>query len=80
VTHRYWPLLLAAWVLLGLRPSTGQSQITPEQADQLRNVLGNRIEALTILGGDFGLSDGHYLSTEPNALGGPASRTELSVS
>ena len=80
MTHRYWLLLLAALVLLGLRPSTGQSQITPEQADQLRNVLGNRIEALTILGGDFGLSDGHYRSTEPNALGGPSSRTELSVS
>jgi hypothetical protein len=46
-------------------PNTGFGQITPDVADQVRAVLENRIEALTILGGDFGLSDGVFRSQEP---------------
>jgi len=42
-------------------------------------MLGNRIEALTILGGDFGLSDGHYKSTATSMFPGGPSSTELSV-
>ena len=61
-------------------PGIVRSQITPEQANQLRSTLGARIEALTILGGDFGLSGGHFTSTESNALTGVSSSTDLSVS
>jgi hypothetical protein len=43
-------------------PSTGFGQITPDVADQVRAGLENRIEALSILGGDFGLSDGTFRS------------------
>jgi hypothetical protein len=52
-----------ASLLAGLLPDVGQCQITPEQAQQLRSAIATRIEALTILGGDFGLSDGTFRST-----------------
>ncbi len=42
-----------------------------------RNVIGARVEAMTILGGDFGLSDGNIHST--GALGGMASDVDTSV-
>jgi hypothetical protein len=51
-------------IVLGLLPGMAQSQVTPEQTQQLRNAIGTRVEALTILGGDFGLSDGSFKSTE----------------
>jgi hypothetical protein len=47
-------------VLLGLLPCGAQCQITPSQADSIRNAIGSRVEALTILGGDFGLAGGSY--------------------
>jgi hypothetical protein len=54
---------LVASLILGLRPETAESQISSAQTRQLRNSIGTRIEALTILGGDFGLSDGSLKST-----------------
>jgi hypothetical protein len=42
-----------------------------------RNVIGARVEAMTILGGDFGLSDGNFHST--GSLGGEASDVDTSV-
>ena len=70
---------MIACALLGLGPGTGRTQITPQEASQLKAALGNRVEALTILGGDFGLSDGRYKSTlgEEPLAGRPNS--ELSV-
>jgi hypothetical protein len=53
----------AAFVVAGWLPHVAQCQITPQQADQIRNSMSHRIEALTILGGDFGLSDGTFRST-----------------
>jgi hypothetical protein len=44
-------------------PRPARCQITPDQITQLRNVIGDRIEALTILGGDFGLAGGTFRST-----------------
>ena len=70
---------LIACVLLGLRPGTGNAQISPQQADQLRAALGNRVEALTILGGDFGLSDGRYKTTGANEPLANRPNTDLSV-
>jgi hypothetical protein len=49
--------------LLGLLPGGGECQITPEQASQVRNAIGNRVEALTILGGDYGIAAASFRST-----------------
>jgi hypothetical protein len=46
-------------------PSTAFGQITPEVANQIRAGIEDRIEALTILGGDFGLSSGTFRSHQP---------------
>ncbi len=76
--HRYLCLAIA-WLIFGSMPDVGRSQITTQEATQLRTMLGDRIEALTILGGDFGLSDGHYKSTATSEFPGGPSSTELSV-
>lgn len=46
-----------------LLPLPVWSQITPGQAEQLRTGINDRIEALTILGGDYLLGGGHFHST-----------------
>ncbi|HEX3838560.1 MAG TPA: hypothetical protein VHW25_16480 [Steroidobacteraceae bacterium] len=43
-------------------PMSAIGQIAPGVADQFRASLENRIEALTIFGGDYGLSDGSFRS------------------
>ena len=48
---------------LSLVPGTGRGQITSEQANQIRAGIEDRIEALTILGGDFGLASGVFRSS-----------------
>ena len=50
-------------LLVGSLPSAAQCQITPEATSQIRNVIGERIEALTVLGGDSGLAAGNFRST-----------------
>jgi hypothetical protein len=52
----------AAWVLIALLPCAARCQISPNQANEIRTGIENRVEALTILGGDFGLSDGSFRS------------------
>jgi hypothetical protein len=52
-----------AAVLVSLVPVSGTCQITPEQASQIRNAIGNRVEALTILGGDYGIAAANFRST-----------------
>lgn len=67
-------------MLLALAPCVGRSQITPQEANQLRTTLGTRIEALTILGGDFGLSDGRYTSSSSSSpFPGNPTHTDISV-
>jgi hypothetical protein len=70
---------MIACALLGFGPGTGRTQISPQQASQFRTLLGTRVEALTILGGDFGLSDGHYKSTGSDVFPGTHPDSELSV-
>jgi hypothetical protein len=54
----------AGILILGLLlPLSAQCQITPSQAELLKNGISDRIEALTILGGDYLLGGGHYHST-----------------
>ena len=55
---------LATLLLLGVFSTGAQAQISPAQAALIQNALGARVQALTILGGDFGLSDGNFHSTE----------------
>lgn len=50
-------------LLLGLLPALAQAQFTPAQVSQLQSLIGSRIEALTILGGDYGLAGGSFRST-----------------
>jgi hypothetical protein len=54
---------LAALPLLGAVAAVAQAQISTAQATLIENAIGARVEALTILGGDFGLSDGTFHST-----------------
>jgi hypothetical protein len=54
---------IAATVVAGLLPVGARCQITPAQASQLRDAIGNRIEALTILGGDYGIAAANFRST-----------------
>jgi hypothetical protein len=46
-----------------LLPLSAQGQITPAQAGLLKTGISDRIEALTILGGDYLLGGGHFQST-----------------
>jgi hypothetical protein len=61
---------LAASFLLSVFPISAQAQISPAEAAQIQNAIGARVEALTILGGDFGLSDGTFHSTGALRPGG----------
>ncbi len=40
-----------------------QAALTPAEISDFRNTVGNRIEAATILGGDYGIGGGTYTST-----------------
>lgn len=55
-------LVPLGFLLAGLYPHAARCQITPDQEAQIRSALGNRVEALTILGGDYGLSGGAFRS------------------
>jgi hypothetical protein len=68
---------LAALPLLSAIPGTAQAQVSPAEVAATRSVIGARVEAMTILGGDFGLSDGSFHST--GSLGGMASDVDTSV-
>jgi hypothetical protein len=67
----------AVLVLLSAVPAVAQAQISPTQVAATRNVIGARVEAMTILGGDFGLSDGNFHST--GSLGSMPSDVDTSV-
>jgi hypothetical protein len=61
-------LLAVASSLLGLLPRAAECRFTSDQIQQARSALNSRIEALTILAGDFGLSGGSFSSITPNVL------------
>jgi hypothetical protein len=54
---------LAALLSLSAVPTGAQAQISSAQANLIESAIGARVEALTILGGDFGLSDGNFHSS-----------------
>lgn len=55
--------LAASLLLTALLPASALAQISPAQVTSVLNVTGARVDALTILGADFGLSDGNFYST-----------------
>jgi hypothetical protein len=61
------PLANFVLLVMGL-PGATVAQITPEVVNQTRAVVQDRIVALTILGGDYGLSSGFYRLHGPMAL------------
>lgn len=65
-------LTLAAAALLSTLPVAARAQITANQAALLQNFIGPRVDALTILGGDFGLSDGEFHSRQGRTSGAAA--------
>jgi hypothetical protein len=58
-----------------LLPAGARCQITPEEASQIRNAIGSRIEALTILGGDYGIAAADFRSTGKIQFGESADAT-----
>ena len=68
-----WIVAATGSAVAGLLPGPAACQLAPDQVNTIRSAIGSRIEALTILGGDFALADGRYTFT-----GG--STTELDVS
>ena len=48
---------VAYWLLVAVPV---HAQLTQDQINAFRNVVGNRVEAATILGGDYGVSGGAY--------------------
>ena len=69
----------AALVLLALLPCAARCQITTHQANDIRTGIENRVEALTILGGDFGLSDGNFSSRARLRPGSASANVETHV-
>jgi len=59
----------AALILSALLPPAAHSQITPAQTNQIKRATGNRVEAMTILGGDFGLAGGTFNFTANSDVG-----------
>lgn len=54
---------LAALLLLAALSARTEAQVPTGQVTLIENAIGARVEALTILGGDFGLSDGNFHSS-----------------
>ena len=53
-----------SWLVLA--PLGSLAQLTPAQIDDLQNVAADRVEAFTVLGGDYGVAGGTYI---PDASG-----------
>lgn len=53
-------------LLVALSALRAHAQLSPGEISQLRNAIGNRIEAATILGGDFGVSGASFSGNTAN--------------
>lgn len=49
-----------------LAGTTARAQIPPDVVNQIKDVAGNRVEALTVLGGDYGASSGSFKADRSN--------------
>jgi hypothetical protein len=61
----------ALWLMTG---TPAGAQLTQDQINDFRNTIGNRVEAATILGGDYGVGGGAYNS------GSGGNNVDLSIS
>jgi len=52
--------LFGILIFLGLMTVTVHAQVTPAEVRQLQDAIGNRVEAVTILGGDYSAAGGIY--------------------
>ncbi len=68
------PGVMIAAGSLTLAPGPAAAQLTPGQVAEYRSIVGNQVEAITILGGDYGASGASFRTT-----GGPE-HTELDLS
>ena len=69
VVNRAWSVsALTVTSVLGLLPRIAAGQFTAEQMTQVQRVASNRVEALTIIGGDFGLPGGSFSFTSLSPL------------
>jgi hypothetical protein len=48
--------------------ASARAQLPPDEVNALRNMIGNRIEATTILGGDFGVSGASISGNNDNGM------------
>lgn len=71
-TRRRRAAALVAAFAAALYGVGARCQITSEQANQIRDAVGNRIEALTILGGDYGIAAANFRSTGRFSFGSAA--------
>jgi hypothetical protein len=71
-------LISMAFSVAGFLPSLDYAQITAGDIAQLQNVIGSRVDALTILGADYGITGGTFRSTGKFESGG-RTRAQLSV-
>jgi hypothetical protein len=65
----------AVAAVLAMFPFHACAQFTPAEQAQIRNVIGNRIEALSILGGDYGIAAANFRSTGKFAFAGNVDST-----
>jgi hypothetical protein len=56
-------VVLGVLLLFGSLPDSTEAQVSPGEAAAIQHAIGARVEALTILGGDFGFSDGTFHSS-----------------
>jgi Solitary outer membrane autotransporter beta-barrel domain len=49
-----------------LMATPASAALTPAEINDFRNTIGNRVEAVTILGGDYGIGGGSYFSSGGN--------------
>jgi hypothetical protein len=61
--------MLAAAVVAGSLSGPTHAQFTPAQAAQIRNALNDRIEALTIFGGDWGIAAANFRASGKFSFG-----------
>lgn len=71
-------LAAVAGAALCIAPPPSAAQISPLEQSQIRASIANRIEALTILGGDFGFNDGNFTSNGV-ILPGQRADTRMSI-
>jgi len=50
-----------------LMAAPASAALTPAEINDFRNTVGNRVEAATILGGDYGIGGGSYFSSGGNS-------------